>query len=98
MKKVMAVMMVLTTLSAGNILANDMKMDKRMKMMMDMTPEQRQSMATTHEKLATCLRSTRTMTECHDEMMTNCEAAMGKEACSMMQMKQHDGKMNKKSK
>lgn len=45
--------------------------------------EQRQKMAEQHDKMAACLRSTKSVAECHKEMMQNCEATMGKEFCPM---------------
>lgn len=47
------------------------------------TPTQRENMAKMHEQMAACLRSTKTMKECHDEMRKSCEA-LGKEGCPMM--------------
>lgn len=65
------------------------------KMMMDKewTKEQRDSMAGMHEKMATCLRSDKSMKDCHAEMRTNCQDMMGKEGCPMMD----DMMMGKKS-
>ncbi len=54
--------------------------------MAEMTAEQRETMATKHEKLATCLRSGKLMGECREEMM-------GVEDCSMMGMKHGKGMM-----
>lgn len=48
------------------------------------TAEQRQKMAEHHEKMATCLRSDRPLSECKQEMMKNCEETMGKGGCPMM--------------
>lgn len=59
---------------------------------MAMTPEQRQSMATAHDKMATCLRSEKTVEDCRKEMMESCEENMGKDGCYMMGKK---GKMDK---
>ena len=49
-----------------------------------MTTEQRSKMADAHEKMAACLRSTRPLKECHQEMKASCVAAMGKDGCPMM--------------
>ena len=49
-----------------------------------MTTEQRQKMADAHEKMATCLRSTKPFTDCHEEMMKACKEGMGKDGCPMM--------------
>ncbi len=49
--------------------------------------EQREKMALVHEKMATCLRSDRTIEECHHEMQSSCAEAMGKEHCQMMEHK-----------
>jgi len=53
--------------------------------------EQREKMALVHEKMATCLRSDRTIEDCHHEMQNNCSDVMGKEHCKMMEhrMKGH---------
>jgi hypothetical protein len=42
-----------------------------------MTAEQRGKMATAHEKMAACLRSDRSASECRDEMIKACEETMG---------------------
>jgi hypothetical protein len=56
---------------------------------MKMTPEQRENMAKSHEQMAACLRSDKTVPECHEEMMNACEKTMGKE-CKKMMM--HNGR------
>jgi hypothetical protein len=48
------------------------------------TTEQREGMAKSMESMAACLRSTKTMRECHEEMEKNCEANMGAETCHRM--------------
>ncbi|MBY0314577.1 MAG: hypothetical protein K2Q26_03595 [Bdellovibrionales bacterium] len=48
-----------------------------------MTSEQRQKMAEMHDKMATCLRSEKPMSDCKTEMMQNCKAMMGKGECPM---------------
>lgn len=45
--------------------------------MMNLTTEERETMAARHEKMAGCLRSGKPMTECREEMM-------GVEDCPMM--------------
>lgn len=77
MKKTVLVLCVLGV-SASSAFAHDQKM-----MMMTMTPEQRQKMATTHEAMALCLKSERPLPECKDEMMKSCMDTMGKEGCHM---------------
>lgn len=57
---------------------------KHMAMQVELTDEQRKSMATMHEKMAVCLRSTKTVSDCHDEMKTDCQQMMGQEGCPMM--------------
>ena len=49
-----------------------------------MTADQRSKMADLHEKMAACLRSTRPISECHDEMMKSCQETMGTGGCPMM--------------
>lgn len=87
MKKSMflAVMITMALLSTTSFAENKKKA-------MAMTPEQRQSMATAHDKMATCLRSEKTAEDCKKEMMESCEETMGKDGCNMMGKK---GKMDK---
>jgi hypothetical protein len=47
-----------------------------------MTVEQRQKMATAHEKMAACLRSDKAVEECRGELMKSCQEDGG--ACPMM--------------
>ena len=49
-----------------------------------MTPDQRQSMASAHEKMATCLRSEKSFEDCHKEMNQSCREMMGGDGCPMM--------------
>ena len=56
-----------------------------------MTAEQRSKMADLHEKMAACLRSTRPISECHDEMMKGCQETMGASGCPMMGGMGHHG-------
>ncbi|WP_413288803.1 hypothetical protein [Bdellovibrio sp. HCB337] len=49
------------------------------------TPEQRKQMANMHLKAAECLNSTKTVQECHQEMMKNCPM-MKDGSCPMMGM------------
>lgn len=51
--------------------------------MMNATPAQREDMAKAHEAMATCLRSTKPMMDCHKDMMASCKDKMGK-SCPMM--------------
>lgn len=48
------------------------------------TAEQRQKMAEVHQKMADCLKSTKPISECRDEMMQSCRGMMGEAACPMM--------------
>lgn len=52
------------------------------------TKEQRQQMATLHEKMAACLRSNKDINECRQEMRQNCQEMMGAQAqgCPMWGM------------
>lgn len=47
------------------------------------TKEQREQMAKVHEHMAACLRSDKTVWECHDAARQECQAAMGGQ-CAMM--------------
>lgn len=53
--------------------------------------EQRETMALGHEKMATCLRSDKSIEACHDEMRQSCKN-MDDNSCSIMGMR----KMGKK--
>ena len=64
-------------------------------MMPEPTKEQREKMAGNHEKMAQCLRSEKTMKDCHDEMKKSCEEG-GKEACPMMGKMGHGMMKHKK--
>jgi hypothetical protein len=66
-----------------------------------LTAEQRSKMAEAHEKLAACLRSDRSLSECHDEMMKS-HQSMDMGDCPMMQgtgpMKHGRGAMHPETK
>jgi len=67
------------------------KAKTKMMRMPEMNATQRQEMATAHEKMASCLRSERAVTDCHQEMMDSCKDSMGKNFCPMMgKGKKHD--------
>ena len=68
--------------------------DKSKNMGMDLTTEQRQTMAETHGKMATCLRSDKPMDECRTDMMKSCADTMGKDNCHMMMGKMSHHKMS----
>ena len=54
------------------------------------TKEQREAMAKSHEQLAVCLRSDKTMDVCHEEMMKSCKES---DTCPMKgRMGMHHGK------
>lgn len=83
-------MILAATITLALLSTNSFGEDK--KKMMTMTPEQRQSMASAHDKMATCLRSDKSVEDCKKEMMESCEESMGKDGCYMMGKK---GKMDK---
>lgn len=70
-------------LISGLNLQAQAKNDKKNSPMIEPTKEQRSNMASVHEKMATCLRSDKTATECRQEMRHSCQS-MGDEACPMM--------------
>lgn len=90
MKSTIAAIMILTTLSYTSAFGADKKKTEVKKKTMEITKEQRESMAKSHENMATCLRSDKSFDECHKEMMKSCEDSMGKDGCPMM------GEMGKK--
>lgn len=70
--------------------------------MNSMTKEQRENMASLHDKMGTCLRSEdKTVEQCHDEMKQSCKD-MGETGCPMMgtmdKMKLKSKKMMNKAK
>ncbi|MBC7540359.1 MAG: hypothetical protein H7281_16165 [Bacteriovorax sp.] len=86
MKITIATIMILMAFATNSFGA-----DKKKMKMMSMTPEQRQSMATVHEKMAACLRSDKAIEDCHKDMMQSCKDMMGADGCPMMD---HKGKMH----
>ena len=55
-------------------------------------PEMKKEMADMHQKMADCLRTEKSMQDCHGEMMKDCQGAKASGHCSMM-----DGMMKKGS-
>lgn len=47
------------------------------------TAEERESMAAMHEKMAQCLRSEKSIRECHEDMEKSCKENMGGRGCMM---------------
>lgn len=70
-RKMAIILMAITMTTAGTAFGiENGKTEKYKKsQMMEMTKEQRESMATKHEKMSTCLRSDKSMSMCRDEMM-----------------------------
>jgi hypothetical protein len=54
--------------------------------------ETREKMATLHEQMATCLRSDKSVAECHKEMKKSCRETLGAQACPMMGMRHDKGR------
>jgi hypothetical protein len=53
--------------------------------------ETREKMATLHERMAACLRSDKSVSDCRHEMQQHCRTMMGAQNCPMMGMdKRHD--------
>lgn len=48
------------------------------------TKEMRERMATLHEQMAACLRSDKSVSECHAAMQKHCQAMMGTQGCTRM--------------
>jgi hypothetical protein len=53
----------------------------------------RQKMAEIHTKMATCLQSDKSMSDCQNEMMKSCKGIMEKSRCPMMEMGHMKGMM-----
>lgn len=51
--------------------------------------EVREKMASMHEQMAACLRSDKSVSMCHTEMMKRCHDLMGEKGCQMMGMHDH---------
>lgn len=54
------------------------------KAVMEFSKEEREQMATHHEKMAACLRSEKSIQSCREEMREACRSQMGKDTCPMM--------------
>lgn len=48
--------------------------------------ETREKMAVMHEQMAACLRSDKSLADCHTEMMKSCKESLGDQGCPMMGM------------
>ena len=48
--------------------------------------ETREKMAVLHEQMAACLRSDKSVSECHAQMMKSCHDNLGANGCPMMGM------------
>jgi hypothetical protein len=57
------------------------------------TKQEREKMATLHEHMAACLRSDKSLRECHEAARKECEDAMGEKCQMMHSMMEH--RMNK---
>jgi hypothetical protein len=75
--------------------ATAFSVDKMMKhsKMKELTPDQRLQMATSHETMATCLRTEKSMDFCREEMMKSCKDTMGKDSCGYMMGKSKSHEM-----
>ncbi|MFZ9596639.1 MAG: PepSY domain-containing protein [Bdellovibrionia bacterium] len=49
----------------------------------ELTTEQRKKLAQFHEKMATCLKSNTSFSDCHKQMRTDCQSVIGHHACLM---------------
>jgi hypothetical protein len=47
----------------------------------EVSKEAREKMAQLHEQMAACLRTDKTLQECHSEMMKNCQEQLGSTGC-----------------
>ncbi len=57
------------------------------------TPEMKKDMADMHQKMADCLRTDKSMQDCHGEMMKDCQGAKAAGHCSMMNSMMSKGGM-----
>ena len=93
MKTTITTLMLLMTLVHTTAFSADKT--KKIEKPMALTQEQRNSMATIHENMATCLRSDKTLDSCREEMMKGCMDTMGKDGCPHMMGKMHKRMMEK---
>src|SRR5690242_3806157 len=56
------------------------------------TKETREKMALVHEQMAACLRSDKSLADCHAEMRKSCKESLGDQGCPMMGMGMGMGK------
>ena len=54
--------------------------------------ETREKMAVVHEQMAACLRSDKSLADCHTEMRKSCKESLGDQGCPMMGMGMGMGK------
>lgn len=90
MKNAVLPILFLVSAISFSAVGKDYSRDKKGQMM-DLTVEERETMAAHHEKLAGCLRSGKPMGECREEMM-------GVEDCPMMGKMHSRGTMDGKAK
>lgn len=87
----------MTLLCAFSLQSSADYMTSDKKEMPKMTKEQREKMATLHDKMAACLRSEKAMPDCHQEMKKSC-TEMGEENCPMMRHHMKKGMKHKRDK
>jgi hypothetical protein len=84
MKRIILAAVLLMTMVGGGAFAETKATKPSKNATTIMTPEQRQKMASMHEKMAVCLRSDKSMSECRAEMRDQCQEMMGEDGCPMM--------------
>lgn len=87
MKTTLILAFFLTTLMSSFSYADDATKSSgkwEQKEMTTMSKEQREQMAKVHEQMAVCLRSTKSLKECREEMRKTCMNTMGEQGCPMM--------------
>jgi hypothetical protein len=47
----------------------------------ELSKETREKMAVLHEQMAACLRSDKSLSECHDAMIRSCQEQLGGDGC-----------------
>lgn len=71
----------LTLVACASIAAEEPSQDKRPA---PPTKQERERLATLHEHMATCLRSDKTLRECHESARKECEDTLGDRCRDMM--------------
>ncbi len=79
-------------LSSGFMVTDGFAKGKGSMAMTEPSKEDRAKMATMHEEMASCLKSDKKFSECHEHMMKTCPMMKDGKKCPMMMHHGHDMK------